>query len=295
MLSLCWAIQTITSIGYGNIIPLTPVEWGVGSFLQLAAGVMWAYIIGGLVGIAKTIDPVGEEYRARNDQATELIQKFTFKHGNDPDRDQYSHRSSKIFHTAQSIRTYLSKQREMCRNAGFTSELAQRFPIIESLSPHLQRTSSLLVAGNHLENIPYFSSRFLSSLEQSYLAINCIFLEYPSGEKLEITNTGIENLGRGVLLITGGSVCYAKNNSRNNSETIILLRGGNVIGEETVLVENTNRLLTGTRDYVFFVAYTQLIFIPRDAIMTALFRNPKAWKDCARWKYLKTLILLKYT
>ena len=273
-------------------MPLTPVEWCVGGTLQLVAGVMWAYVIGGLVGVAASADPVNEVYRYRIDQANELIKEFYLNQVNYHDRDKSYYQSNEISHAAKSIRRYLLDQKEKCRNAGFTSNLIERFPVVETLSPQLQRMSSLLVVRNHLETIPYISSCFLSSSEQSYVAENCIFLEYPGGEKLEITNRYIENLGRGVLLITEGCVSSVKEQCSKNWEKTRLLMGGDVIGEDEVLVENSNRALADTTDYVFFLSYTKLIFIPQDAIMDALSRNQKAWKDCARWKYLKILILL---
>ena len=285
MLSLFWAIQTITSIGYGNIMPLTFVECCVGSILQLVAGLMWAYIIGGIVQVAASMDPVKNVYEYRKEQANELIKEFTSNHGNNPDWDQ----------TADSIRMYLSDQKKKCRNAGFTSNLTHRFPVIETFSPELKRKSSFLVVRNHLETIPYISSRFLSNVEQSYVAENCTFLEYPGGERMEITSRGIENLGRGVLLITAGTVSLVKLNCRTNRVKMKMLFRGDVIGEDEVIVENSNKLLADTVDYVSFPEYTRLVFIPQNAIMSALFRNAKAWKDCARWKYLKTLFLIKYS
>ena len=293
VLSLFWAIQTITGIGYGNIVPLTFVEWWIGSIMQLIAGIIWAYVIGGLVGVAVSMDPVEQKYRDRKDQANELIKEFSTHTRNDTNMDKSARQSNEISHTTQSIRTYLSDQKMKCRNAGFTSNLAQRFPVIENLSPQLQRMSSLLVGSQHLEAIPYISSRFLSSVEQSYVTEEFIYLEYPGGENIKITNRGIENLGRGVLFISEGTVSCVKSKGGKNSERIRLLSGGSVIGADEVLVETSNKILADTADHIFFLTYTKLTFISQNSIRGALFRNPKAWKDCARWKYLKILILLQ--
>ena len=272
-------------------MPLTPVEWWVGSTLQLVAGVMWAYVIGGLVAVAASADPVNEVYRYRIDQANELIKEFYPKQENE--NDDY-HRSDEITSTAKSIRRYLLDQKEKCRNAGFASNLIRRFPVVEFFTPQLQRMSSLLTARNHLEAIPYISSQYLSRTEQSYLAEKCTILAYSNGEKLEITNDGIENLGRGVLLITEGCVSRVRKQNGEVWARLKLAIGRGVIGEDVVLVEKSNKALEHTVDHVYFLSYTKLIFIPRDAIMDAFSRNQAAWKDCARWKYLKILFLFKY-
>jgi potassium voltage-gated channel Eag-related subfamily H protein 7 len=49
--SLHFAIMTITSIGYGNIVPTRSEEYFVGVFCQLGGGITWAYVIGACCGI----------------------------------------------------------------------------------------------------------------------------------------------------------------------------------------------------------------------------------------------------
>jgi hypothetical protein len=76
VLALFWSIQTITSIGYGNISPLTRTEWWVGSLLMLFAGFAWAFLIGAIVNSVNALDEHHEVYRTRIDQAQQLIQQF---------------------------------------------------------------------------------------------------------------------------------------------------------------------------------------------------------------------------
>jgi hypothetical protein len=45
-LSLFWSVQTIISVGYGNIVPYTESEFWMASIMMLVSGIFWAYIIG---------------------------------------------------------------------------------------------------------------------------------------------------------------------------------------------------------------------------------------------------------
>ena len=38
--------MTVTSIGYGDVTPMTSAEFWIVSFIMLIGGIMWAYIIG---------------------------------------------------------------------------------------------------------------------------------------------------------------------------------------------------------------------------------------------------------
>ena len=55
--SFYWSIMTLTSIGYGDIVPVNSVERGISIFLQIASAGGWAYVIGTAAGIASTLDP----------------------------------------------------------------------------------------------------------------------------------------------------------------------------------------------------------------------------------------------
>mmetsp|Transcript_29359 Transcript_29359/g.43342 ORF Transcript_29359/g.43342 Transcript_29359/m.43342 type:complete len:380 (-) Transcript_29359:596-1735(-) len=76
VLALFWAIQTITSISYGNIAPQTATEWWIACFLQLVAGVSWACFFGGLIKVAAGFNEREEVFGARLDDANDLINSF---------------------------------------------------------------------------------------------------------------------------------------------------------------------------------------------------------------------------
>jgi len=71
--SLHWSIMTITSIGYGDIVPSNPIEYAWCSMFMLLAGVSWAMIIGEICGIAAAGDPVDREFHQVNDDMNRVM------------------------------------------------------------------------------------------------------------------------------------------------------------------------------------------------------------------------------
>ena len=68
-LVLFWAIQSITSIGYGNIQPVTLTEYIFASTLMLVCGIYWSFIIGKLVKVAATRGHVQTAFTSRMNEA----------------------------------------------------------------------------------------------------------------------------------------------------------------------------------------------------------------------------------
>lgn len=76
VLSLFWSIQTLTSIGYGNILPYTRAEWWVSTVFMLLAGIMWACVVGGIVGVTASMMAKTEAYSRKIDEANAMIESF---------------------------------------------------------------------------------------------------------------------------------------------------------------------------------------------------------------------------
>jgi len=55
--SLHWSVMTITSIGYGDISPVHFWEYLLCILSQFSGGLLWAYIIGSICGVASNLDP----------------------------------------------------------------------------------------------------------------------------------------------------------------------------------------------------------------------------------------------
>ena len=55
--ALYWSIMTLTSIGYGDFVPVNSVERALCSVYMVVSAGGWAYVIGTAAGIAATLDP----------------------------------------------------------------------------------------------------------------------------------------------------------------------------------------------------------------------------------------------
>jgi len=288
ILSLFWAIQTITSIGYGNIVPVTRAEYFVACCIQLCAGVMWAYVIGGLTGVVAGMGVRAEAYRHRSDEANELIKALSDDNGAttlvDEDGDSLS-----SYIVAKHVRKYIHSQYVVAKGNSCVSTIQDYYPVFNTLTPELQEASSVLLLNQYFNIVPYLSSKYLNFKEQAKIAQQCVNLQFAAGELIH-TECPVEGLGRGVYIFRGGCAFALRQQAKGFKEplsSIHLVTSGIAYGVGNVLLQDENPFGKGRLN---FLTFSQLVFIPRKAIMDVLQKNERAWKDCARWVYVRTLL-----
>ena len=283
-LSLFWAIQSITSIGYGNIVPVSRIEYYIANMLMLVSGVFWAYAIGNIIQILDHVHSREMFYKVKMDSANSLINSFS---PIDPNREpDYGVGDAEVL--ASRIRRFLTEQynktSRLSPDSEFNSKkLEEVYPLIEHLSPELRQLTSLHLHRGVLEKIPYLSSKYLSPTEQSEVAFKCVFIEFARGE------TFYEDIqyGRGVLLLKNG-FCMATRKSKPEQKR--WYTRGEPIGINDVLVDG-DFLGRDEKRRLTFYSYSLALYIPRSVIMKVLKKRPDIWKDCARWCYLQACLL----
>jgi hypothetical protein len=57
-----WSVQTLTSVGYGEMLPVNTAERALCAVYMLMSGVVWTYAIGTVASIATTLDPNGIKF-----------------------------------------------------------------------------------------------------------------------------------------------------------------------------------------------------------------------------------------
>lgn len=284
ILSLFWTIQTITSIGYGDITPCSKVEWIFSCMFMLLSGVLWALIIGSFLNIVVHMMSQRVPLSKLHD-ANMLIGKFgkyDSKEISETDEELRADITSRI-------KRYILDQRERSYLFGrCTSTIGDEYSIYDSLSVELQHLSSYLVLKPFIEMVPYLSSRFLGIKEQSIVAKSCQFHCFSAGDVVSFGSLS-STYKRGIFIILEG-VGFQKSHSKRDENTKLLIME-KMYGLEDVLLERTDcKYMTR----IIFSTFTKMLFIPREIVMETLEKNPQAWKDCARWKYLHILLRQKF-
>eukprot|EP00804_Cyclotella_cryptica_P028403 CCRYP_014196-RB/>CCRYP_014196-RB protein AED:0.13 eAED:0.13 QI:84/0.75/0.8/1/0.75/0.8/5/40/548 len=284
-LCLFWAIQSITSIGYGNIVPVTTAEFAYANFLMLACGVFWAYIIGALVDAVASMGSLSKEYFSKMDEANQMLKDFTAT------KLPTSVTGSVIedVKVSKRVRRFITEQRDRATTKTMESQssetLADKYPTLCILSQELQKVCVLHLVHSLIETVPYLSSKYLSPDEQAEIALKSYQLEFAAGE----TFREHSEHGRGILIFRHGFGFT----TRNVTSTEYHCRKGltdHPVDVDEVLVDDD---FHSDKQLVYhFAGFTKVFFIPRSAIMNALRKNERAWKECARWRYFLAAFVL---
>ena len=278
LLCLFWSIQSITSIGYGNIAPVTTVEYGFANALMLLCGVFWAYVIGNLVDVVQGMGSINQEYMNRMQAANVMMSDFTSKE-----------LPGQLRPTSKRVRRFITNQRDMATKNWLDSSnvctLQDAYPTLSILSPELERECALHLTHSLLETIPYLSTKYLTPKEQADVALQCVSLEFSAGERFD----SHPDLGYGILLFRKGFGVVSRNATKKTFTWAKDLTD-KPIDVEDVLVDDD--YLTDHRLVYHFVGYTKVLFVPRSAIMNVFTTNERAWKECGRWRYFMATFIL---
>eukprot|EP00746_Dinoflagellata_sp_MGD_P010751 gnl/MRDRNA2_/MRDRNA2_122325_c0_seq1.p1 gnl/MRDRNA2_/MRDRNA2_122325_c0~~gnl/MRDRNA2_/MRDRNA2_122325_c0_seq1.p1 ORF type:complete len:775 (-),score=115.46 gnl/MRDRNA2_/MRDRNA2_122325_c0_seq1:69-2393(-) len=132
--ALHFAVMTITSIGYGDIIPTRIEEYILCIICQLGGGLTWAYVIGSICGIIANANPM----RVQFEQSMDALNKML---------------------TEQGVEHELRwKLREYLREQQYHHLLEKAMSISEAFSPILRGNLILETAiGRAIKKVWYFS------------------------------------------------------------------------------------------------------------------------------------------
>jgi hypothetical protein len=70
---LYWAIMTLSSIGYGDIVPVNDFERGLVSVVMLLGSCLWAFVVGTICGECANISEEASQFRDLRDQLNAII------------------------------------------------------------------------------------------------------------------------------------------------------------------------------------------------------------------------------
>eukprot|EP00949_MAST-11_sp_MAST-11-sp1_P002609 g2609.t1 len=158
--SIYWAFMTLTTIGYGDVIPTNDFERMYAIFAMAIGGAFYAYMVGAVCGIVASMDVAGIEYRQRMDMLNEYLDIV-----------------SAPFELRVRLREYLTSSRERAKQIYYDD-------VIDQLSPGLRVELSATVYKEYMKRVYFLAvgpsqnrNRFISSISQH---IKC--LTYPSQE-----------------------------------------------------------------------------------------------------------------
>eukprot|EP00929_Paragymnodinium_shiwhaense_P078023 TRINITY_DN40346_c0_g2_i2.p1 TRINITY_DN40346_c0_g2~~TRINITY_DN40346_c0_g2_i2.p1 ORF type:complete len:680 (+),score=54.50 TRINITY_DN40346_c0_g2_i2:61-2100(+) len=201
LMSLYWAIVTLTSIGYGDIVPQTPQEYIVATLCTSVMAAFWAYLIGAICATFATMNPHEVQFRRTMDDLNWIMSDRSMPR-------QFAKQLRKYFHESRDLNRQRVEQ-----------------DVIAQMSPKLQGEFALLMHAKWITKVWYlrdmnhevivWAARHLS------IAVFAPYEEVLNTRTLFIVRKGVAALSGKVLAtgdIWGEDMLLSNENLRNQTK-----------------------------------------------------------------------------
>lgn len=201
-----WAIMTLGTMGYGDIVAANTTEMVVAIFVMLAGGAVYAYVTGCVFELVTAMNQDAVEYRAMVDQLNSYLESVAAPPG-----------------LRLNLRTYFHNCRPLFKDKYFHE-------VLQQMSPGLRHQFAACCHGSWIKSIYFFVGGDNEDAFISSIALSLRRAGYPAGELL----ISMGEMGEQMYIVRRGLV-GAHGRVR---------RVGDIIGEDVVLA--TRRFYTAT-------------------------------------------------
>mmetsp|Transcript_28467 Transcript_28467/g.45875 ORF Transcript_28467/g.45875 Transcript_28467/m.45875 type:complete len:784 (+) Transcript_28467:377-2728(+) len=276
--ALYWSFMTTTSIGYGDIVPVTIGETWYVTICMVMGGVVWAFMIAIVIQTTEEIRRHKRGFHERLNQMNSLVAKFEFG----PIDASNENACSKLDTTiARDARLFLHTQYQISLGAMQSgTKVSTASPVLSHLPARLRNRVCLALVRQDLFRVQYMRHPTIDKHTLGGVAALCEILQYNTGEMMYIERN-CSSAKRGLFLPRKGVIAMSESNRLHRSHFKVFCGNGVIMRDYAILPRGSNaipRIVT-----IAFLTFSEMIFVPRKAIM-ALFRiHQNAWRDSGRW------------
>mmetsp|Transcript_19577 Transcript_19577/g.65050 ORF Transcript_19577/g.65050 Transcript_19577/m.65050 type:complete len:770 (-) Transcript_19577:3896-6205(-) len=238
MMSIYWAITTMTTVGYGDIKPITEVEVLAVLFSMLIGATTFSYVVGNMATLLVKLDTRAGAFKEKIEKTT----KFMYEN---------------------QVPKYIMHKIEKYFDYAFNNPILNfDFPGLEDLSPSLQNELVMYLRKDILSSVPIFDC--LQGKQQLLASIlqRLIPFQYGPGDFL----FHVEDFSNEIFFIVDGEIDIIESETREIASTF---RRGNYLGE--------NCLLPGQERFPFSARarrWSDILKVSHEDLKTVLFHFP---------------------